>query len=101
MDISKIELMKEDLFNALDDGSIDSPEFQQRHYKWLIEDENADLEEAYVDAIFSSILQSSKNTIDSMSRGQLNKENMHINQVIGKVISSVEHRYGQYKTDRK
>ena len=36
-----------------------------------------------------------------MSRGQLNKENMHINQVIGKVISSVEHRYGQYKTDRK
>lgn len=36
-----------------------------------------------------------------MSQGQLNKGNMHINQVIGKVISSAEHRCGQYKTDRK
>lgn len=47
------------------------------------------------------ILQTSKNIIDSMSQGQLNKENMNINQVVGKVISVAEHRIGQYKTGNR
>lgn len=61
MDISKIEKMKDDLFDALENDFIESLEFHSRHHKWLIEDEQADIEEEYIDKIITYILKTPRN----------------------------------------
>ena len=72
MDISKLGMIKKNLFEALENKTVETDEFQNKHYAWFVDEEQGSIEEQYIDNLIGLILRSSSKNKLNLTEDEIN-----------------------------